>query len=263
MGGGNQTNLRAGLRRRASRPAFGMAQRGVRRSAVIGLLGVVALVSASCAGGPQHHVGADAVSHQAGARVKTDPAIATTTTSSTTTTTAPAPGVKTNASTFTPAAVPAPAPAPTTTTTTDPFPPACVWSNFTTKVSTDQGAYSPGQAVQITLVFANAGPACTVNTSGYGCPRVNVDNSAGALVWSNAAPSSTGCPAAFIGPTVLPANWSQNSAYSWGQDTCTPGQAACPGPPVSPGQYQVTGRDGGGSSQIPAATPVAITLNAG
>ena len=260
MGGGNQTNLRAGLRRRASRPILGTAPRAVRRSMVIGLLGIVALVSASCAAGPQHRVGAGAVSHQAGTRVKTDPAIATTTTTSTTTTTAPP--VKTNASTFAPAPAAVPAAAPTTTTTTDPFPPACVWSNFATKVSTDQGAYSPGQAVQIQLVFANAGPACTVNTSGYGCPRVNIDNSAGALVWSNAAPSSTGCPSSFLGPTVLAANWSQSYSYSWGQDTCTPGQAACPGPQVSPGQYQVIGQDGGGSSQIPAGTPAAIVLNA-
>lgn len=245
-----------------------MAPRAVRRATVIGLLGVVALVSASCSGGPQHHVGAGATHHHAATHVKTDPAIATTTSpTTTTTTTAPAPGVKTNANTFTPAPAPpapapAPAPAPTTTTTTDPFPPACVWSNFVTKASTDQGSYSHGQAVQITLVFANAGPACTVNTSGYGCPRVDIDNSAGALVWSNGAPSTTGCPSAFIGPTVLPANWSQSSSYSWGQDRCTPGQAACPGPPVPPGQYQVIGQDAGGSSQIPAAAPVVITLNA-
>jgi hypothetical protein len=127
-------------------------------------------------------------------------------------------------------------------------------------VNTDQGTYSPGQPVQITLKFANAGPACTVNATGYACPLVDIDNSSGALVWSNEAPSSTGCPSTFTGPTVLAANWTQSFSIPWGQDTCTPGPAACPGPRVPAGQYQVIGQSGGGTSQIPAGTPVAITL---
>jgi hypothetical protein len=114
--------------------------------------------------------------------------------------------------------------------------------------------------VQITLVFENKGPACTVNTTGYACPLVNVDNAAGTSVWSNQAPISTGCAAAFTGPTTLAANWSQSFPMTWGQDTCTPGPATCPGPQVPPGQYQVVGQSGGGASQIPAGTPATITL---
>lgn len=258
MGGGNQTNCRAGWRLGRSGSVAGMAPRAVRRGLAIGLLGVVAVVSASCSGGAQHHLGAKAVDHGAISRVRTDPATVSSDPQATTTTTT-APAVKTAPNTFAPAPAPAPAPA-TTTTTTPPPPPACVWGNFVARVSTDQGSYSAGQPVQITLAFANAGPACTVNASGYACPRVNIDNSSGALVWSNAAPSTTGCPSAFIGPTVLPANWSQSTPITWGQDNCTPGQAACPGPQVPAGPYSVLGQDAGGSSQIPAAAPVGITL---
>jgi hypothetical protein len=59
---------------------------------------------------------------------------------------------------------------------------------------------------------------------------------------------------------VLAANWTQSFPVTWGQDTCTPGPAACPGPQVPAGSYQVIGQSGGGSSQIPAGTPVTITL---
>jgi hypothetical protein len=168
--------------------------------------------------------------------------------------------VKTNANTFSPA--PQPAPAPPTTTTTNPFPPGCVWTNFAARVSTDQSSYAAGAPVQITLEFVNTGPACTVNATGYACPLVNIDNASGALVWSNAAPVSAGCPSTFTGPTVLAANWSQSFPMTWGQDACTPGPAACPGPQVPAGSYQVVGQSGGGSSQIPAGTPVAISLTA-
>jgi hypothetical protein len=243
------------------RPADTVRQRVARRSFGVALVGVLALVCASCAGGPQH-LAANSVHQGAASHVKTDPVTSTSAAPSTTTTTAPAP--KTNPSTFAPAPTPAPAPAPAaTTTTTNPFPPGCVWSNFATKVSTDQGSYAPGQPVQITLEFANAGPACTVNATGYACPRVNIDNAAGTLVWTNAAPVTTGCPTSFTGPTVIAANWSETFPVPWGQDSCTPGQAqGCPGPQVPAGQYQVVGTDAGGSSQIPAGTPVAITLKA-
>jgi hypothetical protein len=242
--------------------AASVVARTVRRPLVIGLLGVVALACSSCGGGAPQHLGAKPVEHDAVARVKTAPATSTIQPPPTTTsTTAPTPAVKTNASTFTPAVQPAAAPA--TTTTTDPLPPACVWSDFATRVSTDQSSYLPGQPVQVSLVFANAGPACTVNQTGYACPLLNIENASGALVWSNAAPTSAGCPSTFTGPTVLAANWSQGFSFTWGQTSCTPGQAAaCPGPPVPAGQYQVTGQSGGGSSQIPAGTPATITLRA-
>jgi hypothetical protein len=137
-----------------------------------------------------------------------------------------------------------------------------VWSSFAAKVSTDAPSYAPGQVVQITLEFLNTGPACTVNATGYACPLVNIDNSAGALVWSNQAPVTTGCAAQFTGPMVLEANWSQSFSYSWAQVSCTAANAAsgCPGPPVPAGQYQVVGMSGGGTSQIPAGAPVGITL---
>jgi hypothetical protein len=62
---------------------------------------------------------------------------------------------------------------------------------------------------------------------------------------------------------VIAANWTQSFPITWGQDSCTPGQVqGCPGPQVPAGQYQVVGMDGGGTSQIPASTPVAITLSA-
>lgn len=243
------------------KPAAGaVVGRIVRRlSVIVGLLGVVALACSGCAGGPEH-LGAKPVDHHAVARVKTMPATSTTTQPSPSTTTSTSPTVKTNASTFTPAVAPAPAPA--TTTTTNPFQLACVWSNFVAKVSTDQGAYSPGQPVQIALVFANTGPACTVNETGYACPVVNIDNAAGALVWSSAAPASTGCPSTFS-PTVLAANWSQSFSITWGQDSCTPGQTqACPGSQVPAGQYGITGQSSGGSSQIPAGPAATVNLTA-
>jgi hypothetical protein len=241
-----------------------VARRTVRRPLLIGLVGVLAVVCASCGGGSAH-LAVRPASHTGGPMLRTDPVTSMTDPpASTTTTTAPAPapasGPKTNANTIVPAVQPAPAPA--TTTTTDPFPPGCVWSNFAAKVSTDQGNYAAGQAVQITLEFENTGPACTVNQTGYACPLVTVDNAAGAFVWSSAAPVSTGCATTFTGPTVLAANWSQSFPFSWGQTSCTPGQASCPGPQVAAGQYQVTGSSGGGSSQIPAGAPVTITLAA-
>jgi hypothetical protein len=229
----------------------------VRRPFVIfGLLGVVALVCSGCARGAQH-LGEGPVDDHAVARVKTTPATSTAQpTPSTTTTTAPT--VKTNASTITPEVQPAPA---TTTTTTDPFPPACVWGNFVPRVSTDQGTYTPGQPVQIALVFDNTGPACTVNQTGYACPVVNIDNASGALVWSSAAPTSAGCPSTFTGPTVLAAGWSQSFSITWGQDSCTPGQTqACPGAPVPAGQYEITGQSTGGSSQIPVGPAATVNL---
>ncbi len=248
-----------GLTKTIKPAAGGVAGRMARRPFVIvGLLGVVALACSACAGGPQH-LGAKPVDHHAVARVKTTPATSTTTQPSPSTTTSTSPTVKTNASTFTPAVAPAPA----TTTTTAPFPSACVWSNFVARVSTDQGTYSPGQPVQIALVFANTGPACTVNETGYACPVVNIGNAAGALVWSSAAPASTGCPSTFSGPTVLAANWSQDFSITWGQDSCTPGQTqACPGSQVPAGQYEITGQSSGGSSQIPAGPAVTVNLTA-
>ena len=253
MGGGNQKDSRAGSRRRLGPVAGVPRSRG--RALVIGVLGVVALASAACSGGPSHQA-AKVPQHAAADHVRTDPATVTSDPqATTTTTTAPAP--KTDASTFTPPPAPAPV---ATTTTTSPLPAGCVWSNFASKVTTDQNLYSSGQPVQITLEFANAGPACTVNSTGYACPLVNIDNSAGALVWSNEAPTSVGCPSTFTGPMVLPANWTQSFAITWGQDTCVPGPSACPGPQVAAGPYQVIGQSGGGSSQIPAGTPVEITL---
>jgi hypothetical protein len=258
MGGGDGAEFRIvwdDPRRTKSAETAG--RRRVRRPFVIGLLGVVALVCASCAGGPQH-LATKPVPHKAAPMVRTRPATSTTDPATSTTTTAPAP--KTKASTFVPAAQPAPPP---TTTTTDPFPPGCVWSDFATKVSTDQSSYAPGQPVQITLEFANAGPACTINATGYACPLVSIDNSAGTLVWTSAAPASTGCPSTFTGPTVLAANWSQSFSFTWAQTSCTPGQAAaCPGPQVPPGPYQLTGQDVGGAGQIPAGTPVTVDLTA-
>jgi hypothetical protein len=244
-----------------------VARRTVGRPFLIGLVGVLAVVCASCSGGSEH-LADKAASHTADRMVKSDPVTSTTAVPASTTTTTvpaavPAPEPKSNANTVVPAAQPAPAPAPpATTTTTDPFPPACVWSNFAAKVSTDRGNYAAGQAVQITLEFENTGPACTVNQTGYACPLVNIDNAAGGLVWSSAAPVSTGCATTFTGPTVLAANWSQSFPFTWGQTSCTPGQASCPGPRVAAGQYQVTGSSGGGSSQIPAGAPVTITLAA-
>lgn len=240
-------------------PGSTVARKVVRVPAAIGVLVALALLCASCGGGTPHAAGK---AHQAVAQhVRTSPATVSPQSSTTTTTTAPA--VKTSPNTFVPTTHPAPpppAPTTTTTTTTTPFPPACGWSNFATTVSTDQSTYSSGQAVHITLVFANRGPACTANASGYGCPDVDVDNSSGTLVWSNAAPVTTGCPSLY-GPTVVPATWSQTWTYSWAQVTCTPGDAqGCPGPQVPAGQYQVIGTDSGGASQIPASQPVAITL---
>jgi hypothetical protein len=218
---------------------------------------VVALLCASCGGGPQH-LAAKPLPHKAASTPKSDPTTTTHPPSTTTSTTAPLP--KTYASTFTPAAAPAPA---TTTTTTNPYPPGCVWSDFATKVSTDQSTYAAGQPVNITLEFANAGPACTVTATGYACPLVNIENAGGALVWSSAAPVSAGCPSTYTPPTVLAANWSQTFTFSWGQTTCIPGQASgCPGPTVAAGQYQVIGQSGGGSSQIPAGPPATVTLTA-
>jgi hypothetical protein len=236
--------------------AAAVPARIVRRPLLVGLVAALALVCASCGGGT-HHLASKPVDHSAQPKVKTSPATAPV--PSTTTTTTTVPGVKTNANVFTPAPQPAPAPAPTTPAT-NPFPPACVWTNFASKVTTDQSSYAAGAPVQITLEFANAGPACTVNATGYACPLVNIDNASGALVWSNEAPTSTGCSSTFTGPTVLAANWSQSFPVTWGQDTCTPGPAACPGPQVPAGSYQVIGQSGGGSSQIPAGTPVTITL---
>jgi hypothetical protein len=60
----------------------------------------------------------------------------------------------------------------------------------------------------------------------------------------------------------LEANWTQSFSLTWGQDTCTPGPAACPGPQVAAGQYQVIGQSGGGTSHIPAGTPETVTLSA-
>ena len=204
--------------------AGAVAGRLARRPLLIGLMGAVALVCSGCGGGGQQHLGARPVDHRAVVRVQTTPA---------------------------------------TSTTTTPFPPPCVWSNFVARVSTDQSTYSPEQPVQIMLGFANTGPACTVNTTGYACPLVTIDNAAGALVWSSAAPTSVGCPSTFTGPTVLAASWSQGFSFAWGQSSCTPGQAAaCPGPQAPAGQYQVIGQSGGGSSQIPAGTPAPVTLTA-
>jgi hypothetical protein len=138
-----------------------------------------------------------------------------------------------------------------------------VWTNFAARVSTGQGTYSSGQPVQIALGFENTGPACTVNETGYACPVVNIDNAAGTLVWSSAAPASTGCPSTFTGPTVLAANWSQDFSITWGQDSCTPGQTqACPGSQVPAGQYEITGQSSGGSSQIPAGPAATVNLTA-
>lgn len=232
--------------------------RAVRRPLLLALVGALALLCASCAAGPQHP-SASQVRHSAGPRVKTDPATSTTVPPTTTTTTAPAP--KTDARTYTPPPSPPPPPAATTTTTAPP-PPACNWNEFVAKVTTDQATYPSGQPVQITLVFENAGPACTVTATGYACPLVNIDNASGTLVWTNAAPASSGCPSTYTGPNVLAANWSQSFSFTWGQDTCTPGPVqGCPGPQVPAGQYQVTGQSGGGSSQIPAGTPVTITID--
>jgi hypothetical protein len=111
-------------------------------------------------------------------------------------------------------------------------------------------------------VFANAGPTCTVNATGYGCPLVNIADGSGALVWSSAAPISTGCPSQFTGPTLVPANWTQTFSVSWGQTLCVPGPEPCDGETVPAGQYQVSGLDHGGSSQIPGAAPVTVTLAA-
>jgi hypothetical protein len=235
----------------------------VRRLFLVGLVGVLALLCASCGGGPQH-LAAKQVAHKAGVDAKSDPTTTTTDPPSTTTSTTAA-SPKTEAGTYVPAvAAPAPAPAPAaTTTTTDPFPPGCAWSDFAANVTSDQSTYAAGQPVQITLELANAGPACTVTATGYACPLVNVDNAAGTLVWSSAAPVSAGCPSSFTAPTVLASNWSQSFSFSWGQTTCTPGQASgCPGPHVPAGQYQITGLSSGGSSQIPAGTPATITLTA-
>jgi hypothetical protein len=259
MGGGEITEFRiAWGGRRLTQPTGAVGRRIVRRPFVIGLAGVLALLCSSCAGGTQH-LAAKTVHHNAVLHVKTDPATSTTDPTASTTTTLPT--VRTNANTFAPA--PQPAPAPTTTTSTVPFPPGCVWSAFAAHVSTDQSSYSPGQPVQIALEFANTGPACTVNQTGYACPLVNIDNSSGSLVWSSAAPVSTGCSSTFTGPTVLAANWSQSFPFSWAQISCTPGQVqACPGPQVPAGQYQVVGMSGGGSSQIPAGAPVTINISA-
>ncbi len=261
MGDGETAEFRIvwGGRRRTKLGA-GLARRLGRRPIVIGGAGVLALLGASCTGGTQH-LAAKPVPHTVGAYVETDPATSTIDSPpSTTSTTAPALAPKADASTVGAAAQPAPAP---TTTTTVPFPPGCVWGDFAAKVSTDQSTYPAGQAVQITLEFANAGPACTVDATGYACPLVNIENAAGAVVWSNAAPVPTGCPSTFTGPTVLAAHWSQSFSFSWAQVSCTPGQAqACPGPQVPTGRYQVTGMSGGGSSQISAGTPATVTLTA-
>jgi len=259
MGGGEITEFRVAWGgRRRMRPADAVGRRVVRGPFVVGLLGLLALLCASCAGGTQH-LAAKPVHHKAVLHVKTDAATSTNhPPASTTTTTLPT--VRTNANTFTPAPQPARPPT-TTTTSTVPLPPGCVWSDFATRVSTDQSSYSPGQPVQIALLFANTGPACTVNSTGYACPLVNIDDASGSLVWSSAAPVATGCPSTFTGPTVLAANWSQSFSFSWAQTSCTPGQVqACPGPPVPAGQYQVIGMSGGGSSQIPAGAPVTINL---
>jgi hypothetical protein len=260
MGGGEITEFRiAWGGRRLTQPTGAVGRRIVRRPFVIGLAGVLALLCSSCAGGTQH-LAAKPVHHKAVLHVKTDPATSTSDPTASTTTTLPT--VRTNANTFTPA--PQPAPPPTaTTTSTIPFPPGCVWSDFAAHVSTDQSSYSPGQPVQIALVFENTGPACTVNQTGYACPLVNIDNSSGSLVWSSAAPVSTGCSSTFTGPTVLAANWSQSFSFSWAQISCTPGETqGCPGPQVPAGQYQVVGMSGGGSSQIPAGAPVTINISA-
>jgi hypothetical protein len=261
MGGGEIGEFRVAWGgRRLTQRADAVGRWFGRRPFVVGLVGLLALLCASCAGGTQH-LAAKPVHHKAGPNVKTDAATSTNHPPASTTTSTLA-TVRTNANTFTPAPQPAPPPT-TTTTSTVPFPPGCVWSDFVAHVSTDQSSYSPGQPVQIALLFANTGPACTVNSTGYACPLVNIDNASGSLVWSSAAPVSSGCPSTFTGPTVLAANWSQSFSFSWAQTTCTPGQVqACPGPQVPAGQYQVVGMSGGGSSQIPAGAPVTINLDA-
>ncbi len=169
---------------------------------------------------------------------------------------APSSGVPSSSAPAAPASLP-----PEATPPTDPGPPPCDWANFSTTVSTDQSSYAPGQTVAITLMFKNTGAACTVNATGYACPRVDVDDASGTLVWSSAAPVSTGCASQTEPPTVLEARWTQTFQEAWAQVSCTPGNfQGCPGPPVPAGQFEVFGIDAGGASRIPASAPVGVTI---
>lgn len=185
-----------------------------------------------------------------------DPSTTTSTLPRTTSTTAPA--VRTNAAVD----VPANSPAGTTTTTTNPLPPACVWSNFSTTVTTDQGDYATGGTVAITLTFRNGATPCTVNSTGYGCPAVDIDDASGTLIWTSTPQPSTGCAAAFAPATVLGTTWTQTDQLSWGQTACSnPETPNCAAQPAPPGQYQITGLDQGGVSHIPQSAPVTISIS--
>lgn len=186
-----------------------------------------------------------------------DPTLPSTTTSTAPrTTSSTAPAVRTNPSVDVPASAPT-----TTTTTTSPPPPACVWSNFSTAVTTDQSVYATGQTVGITLTFRNDAAPCTVDSTGYGCPAVDIDSS-GSLIWTSSPQPSTGCAAGYTPPTVLGTTWSQTDQFSWNQSACAnPQTPNCTAQQVAPGQYQVVGLDQGGVSSIPQSAPATISIS--
>jgi hypothetical protein len=112
------------------------------------------------------------------------------------------------------------------------------------------------------LTFRNDGASCTVNASGYGCPEVDVTSSSGQAIWTSRPSPNTGCPATLTSPTVLASNWSQSAQADWTQVDCSSlTGASCSGPQVAPGQYQVIGRDVGGSSRIPQSAPLVVTIS--
>jgi hypothetical protein len=185
-------------------------------------------------------------------------AASTSTTSTSTTTTSSAVRTKPSVSTTT---VAEPDESSTTTTGVAGVA-ACVWSNFSSTVTTDRSLYLSGQVVQIVLTYMNDGPACTVSSSGYGCPTVEIDNVSGRQVWSSSPLVTTGCAEVSTPPTVLDSGWSKSNDYPWHQtESCTfQSGPNCAAQQVPAGQYQVIGYDTGGSSQISKSAPTEIGI---
>jgi len=233
---------------------------------VVAVVFGIAVLASGCATanphkGAQHH-GASASARRPVTKPQVLDTTSSTAPSSTTTT------VLSKATTTVPKVVHAvpPPPAPTTTTTTDPPLPQCNWANFSTTVATDQAAYPQGQTVHVTLTYRNNGPSCVVHATGYGCPRVDIGDSSGYPTWTSEPQPTTGCAAQLLNPpTVLATTWSQSSPIDWTQVDCssrTGGTTGtCAGQPVPAGQYQITGMDSGGSSQIPPSAPLSVTIS--
>ena len=134
--------------------------------------------------------------------------------------------------------------------------------------SADHATFQAGAAGSFAVTTTAGFPTTTAITeTGSLPPGVTFhDNGDGTATLAGTPAAGTGgsypitIAATAVGGLAAPAT--QSFTLTWGQDTCIPGPAACPGPQLAPGQYQVIGQSGGGTSQIPAGTPVAVTLSA-